>query len=113
MFKEHESDPPICKNHPPMAGAILWERSLFLRIKASILRFQVMEDMLNSETGKLVSRFFLEFDIFLIIDNYCRYVYFCHAAFPINSQCLPVFIARVSLGFNYLIYSNYVNYFVV
>ena len=54
MFKEHESDPPISKNHPPVAGSILWERSLFLRIKGTILKFQIMEDMLNSETGKLV-----------------------------------------------------------
>ncbi|XP_057295129.1 dynein axonemal heavy chain 10-like [Hydractinia symbiolongicarpus] len=56
MFKEQESNPPICKNHPPVAGAIMWERSLFHRIKGTILKFQVMEDMLNSETGKLVTR---------------------------------------------------------
>lgn len=70
MFKEHEGNPPICKNHPPVAGAVLWERSLFLRIKASILRFQVMEDMLNSETGKLVSLAQIEIFVFRVITGY-------------------------------------------
>ena len=53
MFKAGEGNLPICKNQPPVAGAILWERSLFFRIKGTILKFQVMEGMLNSETGKL------------------------------------------------------------
>ena len=56
MYKEFESKPPITKNQPPVAGAIFWERSLFYRIKGTILKFQVMEEMLNSETGKLVRR---------------------------------------------------------
>ena len=54
LFKAHADKPPIFKNQPPVAGAISWERSLFLRIKHTILRFQEMEDMLNSEQGKLV-----------------------------------------------------------
>ena len=54
LFKANADKPPIFKNQPPVAGAISWERSLFLRIKHTILRFQEMEDMLNSEHGKLV-----------------------------------------------------------
>ena len=54
LFKANVDKPPIFKNQPPVAGAISWERSLFLRIKHTILRFQEMEDMLNSEQGKLV-----------------------------------------------------------
>ena len=54
LFKANANKPPIFKNQPPVAGAISWERSLFLRIKHTILRFQEMEDMLNSEQGKLV-----------------------------------------------------------
>ena len=47
--------PPVYKNQPPVAGAIGWERSLFYRIKHTILRFQEIDDMLNSDQGKLVS----------------------------------------------------------
>ena len=54
LFKANADKPPIFKNQPPVAGAISWERSLFLRIKHTILRFQEMDDMLNSEQGKLV-----------------------------------------------------------
>ena len=54
LFKASADKPPIFKNQPPVAGAISWERSLFLRIKHTILRFQEMEDMLNSEQGRLV-----------------------------------------------------------
>ena len=63
MFKAGEGNPPICKNQPPVAGAILWERSLFFRIKGTILKFQVMEGMLNSETGKLVTDLHFIFSI--------------------------------------------------
>lgn len=55
LFKAGHVAPPLCKNQPPVAGAIGWERSLFYRIKHTILRFQEIEDMLNSEQGKLVS----------------------------------------------------------
>ena len=54
LFKVNAEKPPIFKNQPPVAGAIGWERSLFYRMKHTILRFQEMEDMLNSEQGKAV-----------------------------------------------------------
>lgn len=59
LFKANADNPPIFKNQPPVAGAISWERSLFLRIKHTILRFQEMEDMLNSEQGKVASKKYL------------------------------------------------------
>ncbi|XP_072163343.1 dynein axonemal heavy chain 10-like [Diadema setosum] len=52
LFKQYKHSPPVSKNQPPVAGAIAWERSLFHRIKHTIIRFQSMEDMLSSEYGK-------------------------------------------------------------
>ena len=52
MFQEQKKDPPVNKCQPPVAGAIAWERSLFHRIKHTIIRFQTEEDMMNSEMGK-------------------------------------------------------------
>lgn len=37
-----------------MAGAIYWERSLFHRIKHTILRFQEVQEILESERGEEV-----------------------------------------------------------
>ncbi len=55
LFKEYRENPPLYKNNPPVAGAIYWEKSLFLRIKHTIIRFQTMEEMMTSEQGKAVS----------------------------------------------------------
>jgi dynein heavy chain len=52
LFQEHKDHPPLHKNHPPVAGAIYWEKSLFLRIKHTIIRFQSMEEMMTSDQGK-------------------------------------------------------------
>ncbi|CAB4019814.1 dynein heavy chain 10, axonemal-like [Paramuricea clavata] len=59
LFKAGHVSPPVYKNQPPVAGAIGWERSLFYRIKHTILRFQEIDDMLNSDQGKLVSKKYL------------------------------------------------------
>ena len=55
LFQAQKENPPLHKNHPPVAGAIFWERSLFHRIKHTIVRFLTMEDMMQSEMGKKVS----------------------------------------------------------
>ena len=55
LFKEHKDHVPLYKNQPPVGGAIYWERSLFQRIKHTIIRFQTMDDMMTSEQGKAVS----------------------------------------------------------
>ena len=57
LFKDMRENPPLHKNQPPVAGAIFWEKSLFLRIKHTIIRFQTMEEMMTSEQGKAVSTF--------------------------------------------------------
>lgn len=49
-------EPPVIKNQPPIAGAIAWERSLFHRMKHTIIRFQSMEEMLTTDEGKTVSQ---------------------------------------------------------
>lgn len=54
IFIQNVSNPPLYKNHPPMAGAIYWARSLFYRIKRTIVRFHEVEELLASERGKEV-----------------------------------------------------------
>ena len=56
IFQECKKSPPISKNQPRVAGAISWSRSLFQRIKQTVLRFQTMKDLIDSEAGKAVSQ---------------------------------------------------------
>ncbi|XP_055003053.1 dynein axonemal heavy chain 10 [Sorex araneus] len=60
LFIQNLDNPPLCKNHPPVAGAICWERSLFHRIKHTILRFQEVEEIMDSEGGQEVRQKYLE-----------------------------------------------------
>uniref|UniRef100_A0A8D2LCC4 Dynein axonemal heavy chain 10 n=1 Tax=Varanus komodoensis TaxID=61221 RepID=A0A8D2LCC4_VARKO len=60
IFTSNLNSPPLCKNHPPAAGAIYWARSLFYRIKHTIVRFQEVEELLSSEHGKEVKQKYLE-----------------------------------------------------
>ncbi|XP_007489994.2 dynein axonemal heavy chain 10 isoform X1 [Monodelphis domestica] len=60
IFILNLDSPPLYKNHPPVAGAIYWERSLFYRIKHTILRFQEVEEMLDSDRGREVKQKYLE-----------------------------------------------------
>uniref|UniRef100_A0A2C9KSS4 Dynein heavy chain tail domain-containing protein n=1 Tax=Biomphalaria glabrata TaxID=6526 RepID=A0A2C9KSS4_BIOGL len=64
LFMEHKTNPPFYRNYPPVAGAIFWCRSLFHRIKSSIIRFNTMADMMSTDIGKMVS-------VFLIIIALC------------------------------------------
>ncbi|KAJ3336288.1 Dynein heavy chain 10, axonemal, partial [Gonapodya sp. JEL0774] len=59
MFAKHKDQPPIAKNQPQVAGAIGWSRSLFHRIKRTIKRFQSLEEMLQSEQGRNVTKQYL------------------------------------------------------
>ncbi|XP_017580699.2 dynein heavy chain 10, axonemal [Pygocentrus nattereri] len=63
MFVQHKDNPPLNKNQPPVAGAIYWERSLFHRIKNTIIRFLEVPEMLESEQGKAVKAKYLEVGI--------------------------------------------------
>ncbi|XP_009868408.1 PREDICTED: dynein heavy chain 10, axonemal, partial [Apaloderma vittatum] len=60
IFLQNLKDPPLQKNHPPAAGAIYWSRSLFYRIKHTIIRFQEIEEMLDSERGKEAKQIYLQ-----------------------------------------------------
>ncbi|NXJ08832.1 DYH10 protein, partial [Odontophorus gujanensis] len=60
IFVQNLTDPPVFKNHPPVAGAIYWSRSLFYRIKHTIVRFQEVEGLLASERGKEVKQIYLQ-----------------------------------------------------
>ncbi|NWQ92969.1 DYH10 protein, partial [Burhinus bistriatus] len=60
IFVQNLKDPPLYKNHPPVAGAIYWSRSLFYRIKQTIIRFQEVEVLLASERGKEVKQTYLQ-----------------------------------------------------
>ena len=55
IFEESKKRPPISKTQPPVAGSISWARSLFQRIKQTVLRFQTMKELIDSEAGKAVS----------------------------------------------------------
>lgn len=41
IFHSNKAFPPIYKNYPPVAGAIVWARDLYNRAKKPILRFKV------------------------------------------------------------------------
>ncbi|NWT59948.1 DYH10 protein, partial [Erythrocercus mccallii] len=60
IFVQNLKDPPRYKNHPPVAGAISWSRSLSQRIQHTITRFQEEEDFLASERGKEVKQIHLQ-----------------------------------------------------
>ncbi|XP_039416979.1 dynein heavy chain 10, axonemal isoform X2 [Corvus cornix cornix] len=60
IFVQNLKDPPLYKNHPPVAGAIAWSRSLFRRIQHTIVRFQEVEELLATERGKEVKHKYLQ-----------------------------------------------------
>ncbi|XP_030648846.1 dynein heavy chain 10, axonemal [Chanos chanos] len=60
MFLRHKDNPPLDKNQPPVAGAIHWERSLFQRIKYTIVRFLEVPEMMETEEGKATKAKYLE-----------------------------------------------------
>lgn len=51
LFDKYKDKPPLNKNNPPVAGAIYWCRSLFQRIKHTIVRFHIMPFLIQSEEG--------------------------------------------------------------
>ncbi|EDV22455.1 uncharacterized protein TRIADDRAFT_50643 [Trichoplax adhaerens] len=59
LFKTFAEKPPLHKNQPPVAGAIAWERSLFHRMKQTVLKLQTMEALWNSDQGKAASKKYL------------------------------------------------------
>jgi len=60
LFNTSKDNPPIPKNTPPIAGAIIWARSIFGRIKAPIDQFKQNEELLKSDKGKDVTNKYIE-----------------------------------------------------
>ncbi|PRP82215.1 dynein-1-alpha heavy chain, flagellar inner arm I1 complex, partial [Planoprotostelium fungivorum] len=51
IFEKEMNSPPLAKNQPPVAGAIIWCKGLFQRIKRPILRFKSLPEMLDTDAG--------------------------------------------------------------
>ncbi|XP_052412947.1 dynein axonemal heavy chain 10 [Carassius gibelio] len=60
LFMKLKDNPPLNKNNPPVAGAIIWERFLLDRMRYPIRRFKEAREMMDSEEGKAVVSKFLE-----------------------------------------------------
>ncbi|NXV65102.1 DYH10 protein, partial [Molothrus ater] len=60
IFVQNLKDPPLYKNHPPVAGAISWSRSLSQRIRHTITLFQEEEELLSSGRGQKVQQIYLQ-----------------------------------------------------
>lgn len=59
IFIRSRAAPPLTKNQPRVAGSIAWSRSLFFRIKRTILRFQSLQELLDSDQGRAVTKKYL------------------------------------------------------
>uniref|UniRef100_A0A8C4TE89 Dynein axonemal heavy chain 10 n=1 Tax=Erpetoichthys calabaricus TaxID=27687 RepID=A0A8C4TE89_ERPCA len=62
LFEQNLNSPPLNKNQPPIAGAIAWERTLFHRIKHTIVRFLEMDEMLAKAKYLEVGRRMREYE---------------------------------------------------
>jgi dynein heavy chain len=52
LFRAGKERPPISKSTPPVAGAILWARSIFHRVKRPVLSFKTMPNLLTGMQGQ-------------------------------------------------------------
>ncbi|KAF2987534.1 hypothetical protein EK904_013207 [Melospiza melodia maxima] len=60
IFVQNLKDPPLYKNHPPVAGAISWSRSLSHRLRHTITLFQEEKELLASKRGQEVQLKYLQ-----------------------------------------------------
>ena len=49
MFEKGQFNLIVSKNMPPVAGSISWARSIFYRIKRSIIKFLTKEENLEKD----------------------------------------------------------------
>ena len=70
LFITYKDAPPI-KNQPPVAGAIGWSRSLFKRIKKTVLRFQTMKELIDSSRKYVLRKYY---SLYLYIYSICTHV---------------------------------------
>jgi dynein heavy chain len=61
LFEARQHDPPLYKNHPPVAGSIAWAASLFRMAKKPIMRFVSMPSLLETETGEKIKQEYMQF----------------------------------------------------
>jgi len=83
LYQEGKAAPALFKNQPPVAGSIFWERSLFLRMKNTIIKFLTMEDMMMTDRGKAVCTFIcngygtmIDVDVYTSLPVYTSHCYF-------------------------------------
>ncbi|XP_026741363.1 dynein heavy chain 10, axonemal [Trichoplusia ni] len=51
-FTRYRKNPPLIRNHPPVAGAIYWARALFNKMKQPIMKFQKVPELNDCEQKK-------------------------------------------------------------
>ena len=54
IYQKHKSDPPIGRDHPPIAGKISWARQLFRRIQEPMEGFKDNPSILQDPDAKKV-----------------------------------------------------------
>ncbi|CAF3124414.1 unnamed protein product [Rotaria sp. Silwood2] len=59
IFQHNKTNPPVNKNQPPYSGAVAWSRSLFRRIKHTMLRLHTKEALMQTELGKQIKSYYL------------------------------------------------------
>jgi len=73
LFNDHRTEPPVHKNHPPVAGAISWASGLYLKQKRPIVRFKTMPSLFAGTEGELLRREYLAFA--KAVDGYVKSLY--------------------------------------
>ncbi|KPJ04007.1 Dynein heavy chain 10, axonemal [Papilio xuthus] len=51
-FTRHRKNPPLLRDHPPVAGAIYWARALFIKMKRPVMKFQKVPELNDCEQKK-------------------------------------------------------------
>lgn len=87
LFEENRGSPPISKSQPPVAGAITWSRSLFQRIKHTVLRFQTKKELIDSDAGKAVSS--INVSVYIVLNPRQFYLELsrAHTCVPCMQDC--------------------------
>ncbi|XP_044053526.1 dynein axonemal heavy chain 10 isoform X1 [Siniperca chuatsi] len=75
IFEANKEKPPLNKYEPPVAGSIGWVRSLFHRIKHTILPFLKEPEMLESEQSKAAKDKYVEMAVQIRDYEVKKYMY--------------------------------------
>ncbi|XP_051787986.1 dynein axonemal heavy chain 10-like [Erpetoichthys calabaricus] len=63
MFEQNRDNPFLSKNNPPVAGSIVWEKSLFRHLKHTIFRLMEDKEIMNTDQGKEVRSMYIQVGI--------------------------------------------------